>query len=69
MASYRFRVLPVFSQFFWPLAFIFLGVSEIVFGVITDNQPLKSVKTKDAMLFKLFWYNVFVLVDSDLIFC
>ena len=36
----------MFSQFFWPLAFIFLGVSEIVFGVITDNQPLKSVKKK-----------------------
>ena len=43
----------------------FLGLPwEIVFGVITDNKlylyPLKNVK-RNAVLFKLFWYKVFVL--------
>ena len=36
---------------------------KIFFGVITDNElhllPLKNVK-KNATLFKLFWYKVFV---------
>ena len=58
----------------------FLGFPwEIVFGVITDNKlylkPLKNVK-KNAVLFKLFRYKVFVhwklkllnfLIDSILI--
>ena len=58
----------------------FLGLPwEIVFGVITDNKlylyPLKNVK-RNAVLFKLFWYKVFVgwklnffnfLMDSVLI--
>ena len=43
----------------------FLGLPwEIVFGVITDNKLylylLKNVK-RNAVLFKLFWYKVFVL--------
>ena len=43
----------------------FLGLPwEIFFGVITDDQlhlkPLKDVKKKNAMFFKLFWYKAFV---------
>ena len=42
----------------------FLGLPyEIFFGVITDDrlhlQPLKNVK-KNAIVYKLFWYKVFV---------
>ena len=58
----------------------FLGLPwEIFFGVITDDQlhlkPVKDVKKKNAMFFKLFWYKAFVhwklkllnfLVDSVL---
>ena len=42
----------------------FLGLPwEIFFDVITDDQshlyPLKNVKKKNAIFFKLFWYKVF----------
>ena len=52
-----FTILVKFDIYFLALPW------EIVFGVITANEsylkPLKNVK-KNAVLFKLFWYKVFV---------
>ena len=68
-----FTILVKFDIYFFGLPW------EKVFGVITDNKlylyPLKNVK-RNAVLFKLFWYKVFVfwklkffnfLMDSILI--
>ena len=64
-------LLMKFSEFYLVFTILvkfdiyFIGLPrEIVFGVITDNKlylyPLKNVK-RNAVLFKLFWYKVFVL--------
>ena len=59
-----FRILLVFSQFFWNLTFIFSGPYKkfsLVVLQITNYiySPWKNVKNI-AIFFKLFWYKVFV---------
>ena len=76
-----FRILPVFSQFLWTLTFIFSGPHQKLSLVLLQKtnyiySPIeKCKKKKNAMLFILFWYKVFVhsilkllnfLVDSVL---
>ena len=75
-----FRILRVFSQFLWNLTFIFWDSHEKFSLVLLQMtqlhlKPLKDVKKKNAMFFKLFWYKAFVhwklkllnfLVDSVL---
>ena len=74
-------ILPVFSQCLCDLTFIFSGFHEklsLVLLLITNyicRLALKNCREKNAILFKLFWYKVFVywklklldfLVDSVL---
>ena len=59
-----FRILPVFSQLSWNLTFIFSGSHEkyslLLIQLANYIYSLWKMQEKDAILFKFFWYKVFV---------
>ena len=59
-----FRILPVFSQFLWTLTFISSGFLEkfsmVLLQITNDIYSPWKKKLKNPILFKLFWYKVFV---------
>ena len=59
-----FRILPVFSQFLWTLTFISSGFLEkfsmVLLQITNDIYSPWKKNLKNPILFKLFWYKVFV---------